>query len=100
VKNDLAEKSPHFGQWVWLVGDVVDHEPQTQRLFPARVLVPSGGGTRVELQAPINLQAFSGAPVVDSRGRVVGLMIGGDAEMSVISPAGNIRARLAESGVR
>lgn len=97
----LAERNPGFGEAVWLVGDVVTHEPQVQRLFPARVMVASPEGTAIRFQEEFPLQAFSGAPVINARREVVGLLIaGGGGGMGIINPAGTIRERLREAGIR
>jgi len=97
----LAAANPGFGEWVWLVGDVWDHEPQTQRLFPARVLgkTPTGG-LRLIFRPALELRAFSGAPVVNERAELVGLLIGGSGNMAAVNPVEAIRARLAESGIQ
>jgi hypothetical protein len=98
---DLAAGNPGFGEWVWLVGDVVDHVPQSQRLFPARVLAVSDEGARLVFETAFPMQAFSGAPVVNRNGQVAGLLIGGgEGGAGIINPAGSIRRVLAESGVR
>ena len=98
---DLSATNPRLGEWVWLVGDVVDHQPQTQRLFPARVMVASDKGTMVKFESSFRLQAFSGAPLVNVKREVAGILIGGSEEggMAVINPAASIRRRLAESGL-
>jgi hypothetical protein len=97
---DLAPANPAMGEWVWLVGDVFDHEPQTQRLFPAKVITASDQSTVISFTSDFELRAFSGAPVINSRKQVVGLLIAGGPRVGIINPAGSIRKRLAESGVR
>jgi len=97
---DLATGNPSIGQWVWLVGDVVDHEPQKQRLFPGRVLIASDKQTLVTFTERFNLQAFSGAPLINEQKQVVGLLIAGTEGAGIINPAGSIRKRLEESGIR
>jgi hypothetical protein len=97
----LAAESPAFGDWVWLVGDVFDHEPQTQRLFPGRIVArPTGGALRVLFRPAFELRAFSGAPLINARGELVGLLIGGAEGIASANPVEAIRARLAESGIR
>jgi hypothetical protein len=97
---DLAPGNPAMGEWVWLVGDVFDHEPQTQRLFPARVILVSDKKTLIKFDKSFELRAFSGAPLINGKKQVVGLLIGGTSELGIINPAGSIRKRLEESGVR
>ncbi len=97
----LAAANPKFGDWVWLVGDVFDHEPQTQRLFAGRVWRSHDEGTMIRLQERFPLRAFSGAPVINERKEVVGLLISGGegGGIGIINPAGNIRRKLAVGGV-
>jgi len=97
---DLAPGNPAMGEWAWLVGDVFDHEPQTQRLFPGRVLLASDQKTLVKFESPFELRAFSGAPVINANKQVVGILIAGGGGVGIINPAGSIRKRLEESGVR
>src|SRR5688572_14562190 len=56
---DLATELPKNGEWLWLVGDEVAHEPQTQRLFPAQVIVASNNEMVVRFKERFELQAFS-----------------------------------------
>lgn len=97
---ELAPGNPAMGEWIWLVGDVVDHEPQKQRLFPGRVLIVSDKKTLVTFKDHFTLQAFSGAPLINAKKQVVGLLIGGTEGAGIINPAASIRKRLEESGVR
>lgn len=97
---DLAPGNPAMGDWVWLVGDIYDHEPQTQRLFPGKVLMVSDQKTLIKFESPFELRAFSGAPLINGKKQVVGLLIAGNSGLGIINPAGSIRKRLEESGVR
>lgn len=95
---NLATANPSVGQWLWVVGDVVTHEPQSQRLFPCRVLHVSDEATFVEFESVFPQGEFSGAPLINEHREVAGIVIGGDKGRAVINPAGSIRKRLAESG--
>lgn len=97
---DLAPANPAMGEWVWLVGDVFDHEPQTQRLFPGKVMLASDQKTLIKFEKPFELRAFSGAPLINSQKQVVGLLIAGASGLGIINPAGSIRKRLQESNVQ
>ncbi|MGV3721381.1 MAG: hypothetical protein ACO1SX_10780 [Actinomycetota bacterium] len=96
---ELAPANPGIGEWIWLVGDVVDHEPQKQRLFPGRVIIAADKKTLVTFKDHFKLQACSGAPLINAKKQVVGLLIGGMEGGGIINPAGSIRKRLEESGV-
>jgi hypothetical protein len=96
----LAAEDPALGEWVWLVGDIYNHRPQAQRLFPGRVVRVSGRGLRVTFRQPFPVRAFSGAPVVNVHGELAGILIGGDGKrLGICNPASSIRRRLEEAGV-
>lgn len=98
---DLATSNPRMGEWVWLVGDEISHKPQTQRLFPARVTIVTDQVGVLNFERAFELQAFSGAPLVNAKKQVVGLLIGGDGDRTgTFNPVAGIRKRLVESGVR
>jgi hypothetical protein len=83
-----------------MVGDIYNHEPQKQTLFPGKVLVASDSKTLVKFENPFEMRAFSGAPLINEKKQVVGILIGGAEGLGIINPAGSIRKRLEESGVR
>lgn len=95
----LAPGNPRMGEWLWMAGDEIDHEPQAQRLFAARVMVSDGVARS---HRPVRLQGFSGAPLINARGEVAGLLIGGteNGMIATFNPAGAIRERLAQEGIR
>ncbi len=94
----LAARNPRFLEWVWLVGDEAEHEPQNQRLFPARVLSASRNAMLLRFHRAFPLKAFSGAPIVNRSGELVGLLLGGEGERQtgVANPVASIRTRLAD----
>lgn len=96
---DLATKDPALGEWVWLVGDPFSHQPETQRLFPGHVALATPTGTGIRFVDKFELQGFSGAPLINARKQVVGILIAGRTGFGQMHPAESIRRRLAESGV-
>ncbi len=97
----LAQKDAGMGEWVWLVGDEVDHQPEQQRLWPAQVIMNSPKALMMRFEKPVRLQAFSGAPVINAKSEVVGMLIGGTPNGGgIVNPVSSMRKRLAESGVQ
>jgi hypothetical protein len=96
---NLAREKPQLGEWVWLVGDEFQHQPQAQRLFPAQVGPGNDRSGTVRFPKPVELQGFSGAPLVNSKQEVIGILISGGGPIGIYNPAESIRQRLRESGV-
>lgn len=96
----LAEKDPKMGEWVWLVGDEFKSQPQRQRLFPAQVGIVNLNGGWLRLKTPVELSGFSGAPVVNGKGEVVGILIGGSDAGAIMNSAEGIRHRLMENRIK
>lgn len=70
----LRESPVTLGERVFLVGCEYRDVPCTQGVISARVTARSGHSFRCELDRPTVLNGFSGAPIVDVAGRVVGVM--------------------------
>lgn len=74
----LAARNPRAGEWVWLVGDEYKNNPQSLRPYPAQVTGVDENGLELRLANSFDLTGFSGAPVVNSKSEVVGILISGD----------------------
>jgi hypothetical protein len=92
---ELAEQEPKANDWVWVVGQ----QPGKQLLFYRSKVTQVLGGTMVFDQFDrFNPQGFSGGPVVNAEGKVVGTMLAGAARGNTRQGAtvGNIRQRIKE----
>src|SRR4029079_7901180 len=72
----LARNEPAKGDRVWLVGREVNHEGP-QRLYPCKVNRSNTNMLYVKPDTRFDPEDFSGAPVVNSSGEVVGMLVGG-----------------------
>lgn len=74
---------------VWLIGCPYSEEGCQQNKYRATVVGNQGGFLIAEnLQPAVELQGFSGAPVIDENGEVLGILTGGseDGKMIFIQP--------------
>jgi hypothetical protein len=72
----VRQKPLARGEKVFVVGVRYDNEKNTQEIFPGKITDPGRGLIEGTLDAPANLEGFSGAPIVDADGHVVGLVTG------------------------
>lgn len=73
----LAKQNPQVGETVWIVGKVYAHEGPVADRYEGKVESVSAQSIDVELGVPVELTGFSGAPVVNAKGEVVGIVVGG-----------------------
>ena len=74
----LAARAPSVGTKVWLVAQVEGAGQGAPLLHPATVLGRQNGAMLFSYDDPkIDLDATSGAPIVDASGKVVGVNLGG-----------------------
>ncbi len=98
----LAEKNATVGEDVWLVAEVLGGRSMGKRLHRARVAIskPELLGYQFE-DTTLTLRATSGAPVVNTRGEVVGINLAGGPEGDILwgnaNPVENVRAQLTKA---
>jgi hypothetical protein len=100
----LARACPAAGETVWLLAEVWGGAPRTQRLHSATVL--SAGRDALLFtydNTRLDLRATSGAPIIDSRGEVVGINVNvelrPDALVGIAVPVESIRQVLSRAGL-
>jgi hypothetical protein len=96
----LARTDPAPGDWVWVVGNESSSPPGPEKLFPGRVLEVSDGGYILEKAVPFNPRGFSGGPIVNRRGEVVGNVLAGGGKTVQGATVGTLRRRLTETGIK
>lgn len=64
------------GDKVFIVGVRYENDKNTQEVFSGKVTNPSYGIIEGTLDTPANLEGFSGAPILDTDGHIVGLLTG------------------------
>ena len=91
---ELAEGEPKVNEWVWIIGQ----EPGNPLLaYRCKVTVVKGGSFLLEATDRHAPRGFSGGPIVNGEGKVVGTMLAGDPAGTSRQGAtvGNIRKRIA-----
>ena len=98
----LAAEAPKVGDTVWLVAELVGGAPRGQRLHRATVTYAGADATEYRYDnAALQIRATSGAPMVNARGEVVGVNLGGGeykgAMVGVADPLATVRKALIEA---
>ncbi|WP_437592081.1 S1 family peptidase [Sorangium sp. So ce1000] len=78
----LRQTPVDVGEVVYLVGCPYDEVACKQNVYVGKITARSGHRFRCDIDPPVDLHGFSGAPVVDRAGHVVGVMtVGFEARM-------------------
>src|SRR5262245_12538041 len=94
----LAAADPKKNEWVWAVGQ----EPGStgpQRAFLCKVTGTTSGGLALQQHDKFEMRGFSGGPIVNAQGEVVGSLLGGRGSSVIASRASTMRQRLTEANV-
>jgi hypothetical protein len=94
----LAADNPKRNEWVWVVGQ----EPgrtDAQKMYRCTVTGAETGGLTLEQHDRFEMRGFSGGPVVNAQGEVIGSLLGGRAPKVLCNSVSSIRKRLAEAKV-
>ena len=71
----LIRKAPvKVGEKIFLIGVPYSDRRSPQNTYTGIVTARSGDRFRYDIQPPVNLSDFSGAPIVDESGLAVGIM--------------------------
>ena len=96
---ELADTMPKTGDYVWLFAEVIGVANRGRTLHRGSVSAVTDKELRyIFADTELKLQATSGAAVLDAKGKVVAVNLGGGANVGVVfgvgNPATSVRARL------
>ncbi|MBV9123877.1 MAG: hypothetical protein JO112_11010, partial [Planctomycetes bacterium] len=85
--------------WVWVVGLEFGQPPGNEHLYPGQVIELTHGGYVLKQLPPFEAQGFSGGPVVNSQGEVIGNVLAGSPGIISGATAGTLRGWLQQNGI-
>ena len=95
----LAAEDPKQNEWVWVAG-LPGGQRGPQKFFRCKVTGAESGGVTLRQEDLFQLRGFSGGPVLDALGNVVGTVLGGREPNILCSKVSALRKRLAEAGIQ
>jgi len=95
----LAAEDLKRNEWVWAVGQEMGRRG-TGRTFRCKVTGSESGGIVLEQHERFELRGFSGGPVINAKGQVVGAILGGREPRVLCSRITSIRDRLSQVGIQ
>ena len=99
----IAAENPEVGERVWIVGKEYKEKGPTANLYSGVVAEVSTGVIALEEDVPFDGRGFSGGPVVNAKGEVVGTVIGSAEKLgkkySLLNPIEAIRSRLKAANI-
>jgi Trypsin-like peptidase domain len=95
----LAAQDPRVGDWVWAVGRESASPRGNEKLFPCQIRQVADGGYVMKKHAEFDPHGFSGGPIVNAAGKVVGNVIAGGGEFIQGATVTTLRQHLKHAGI-
>jgi S1-C subfamily serine protease len=95
----LADDDPRVGDWVWAVGCESHARPTDEKLFLGKIIEVAEGGYTMRKVVNFDPRGFSGGPVVNQKGEVVGNVLAGSNTIVSGATVSTLKRRLKENGV-
>jgi hypothetical protein len=95
----MAAQDPRVGDWVWAVGRESASPLGNEKLFPCQIREVAEGGYVMKKQRKFDPRGFSGGPIVNAAGKVVGNVLAGGGEFIQGATVTTLRQRLKHVGI-
>jgi S1-C subfamily serine protease len=95
----FASRDPQVGDWGWAIGCECQKPLSDEKLFLGRIAAVAAGSYTLEKQEDFDPRGFSGGPVVNEHGQVIGNIVAGGGNHVSGATVGALRQRLRECGV-
>jgi hypothetical protein len=95
----LAVQDPRVGDWVWAVGREGASPRGNEKLFPCQIREVAEGGYLMRKHREFDPHGFSGGPIVNAAGKVVGNLIAGGGEFIQGATVTTLRQHLKHAGI-
>lgn len=94
----LAAGDVSKNEWCWAVGQEPGQSGPS-KMYRCKVTGTDHAGLSLEQHDKFQMRGFSGGPLVNAQGEVVGSVLGGNGATMITSRVSTIRKRLTEAGV-
>jgi S1-C subfamily serine protease len=95
----IGTEDPKRNEWVWVAGMEMGRRG-SGRLFRCTVIDGDSNGITLKQFDEFDLRGFSGAPVLNAKGEVVGILLGGKSTTVLCSKTSVLRQRIAQAGIQ
>jgi len=95
----LAAQDPRVGDWVWAVGRESASPRGNEKLFPCQIREVADGGYLMKKHGEFDPRGFSGGPIVNAAGKVVGNVLAGGGEFIQGATVTTLRQHLKHAGI-